>query len=204
MRQTKLEFRNRFLEKRKKMRLDEVRSRSHSVAENLTSLFKSIPEIVSWGGYRALPGEVDLDFQYQMYMKDGMPVAFPRVLDDRESILFFWATSLDRAADWEAHAWGIQQPNSGLEEVVPKTLHALVVPLLCCDRAGNRIGFGKGCYDRFLSGYDGWKIGVAFDWQISEEEIPSEKHDIAMDFIVCESDIIPCSSRSLKVGEKFT
>ncbi|GAB2458587.1 5-formyltetrahydrofolate cyclo-ligase [Hymenobacter qilianensis] len=46
--------------------------------------------------------------------------------------------------------WGIPEPVEA-EEMPPSVFDAVLVPLLACDLAGHRVGYGKGFYDRFLA-----------------------------------------------------
>ena len=68
-------------------------------------------------------------------------------------------------------------------------LDAAIVPGLAFDIAGNRLGYGKGAYDRLLSKWELVKIGACFDFQIAES-LPSDEHDLKMDLIVSEKRII--------------
>lgn len=65
----------------------------------------------------------------------------------------------------------------------------IIVPGSVFDRKGNRMGYGKGFYDRYLSEHGGIKIGLAFSFQVLEL-IESKEHDVPMDFIVTEKEII--------------
>ncbi len=94
--------------------------------------------------------------------------------------------------------YGIQEPVKSLIGVQPP-FHAplqqvWLVPGIAFDRSGNRLGRGKGFYDMLLEGADGVKIGVAYDCQIADA-IPSELHDISMDYVVTESQIIDTRRR---------
>lgn len=63
-----------------------------------------------------------------------------------------------------------------------------VVPLLGFNGSGYRIGYGKGCYDRFLKDRNIYKIGLAFDCQkINFAHYP---HDVALDCCVTETKVI--------------
>ncbi|MGN1098516.1 MAG: 5-formyltetrahydrofolate cyclo-ligase [Clostridia bacterium] len=62
----------------------------------------------------------------------------------------------------------------------------VLVPAVAVDRNKNRMGFGKGCYDRFLTDMDCVKAAVCFDFQIVEALEP-KPHDIKMDYIITES-----------------
>lgn len=62
------------------------------------------------------------------------------------------------------------------------SIDAAIIPGVSFDRHGNRLGRGKGYYDRFLKKLNTFKIGICFSFQISDE-IPHDEHDIAMDEI---------------------
>jgi 5-formyltetrahydrofolate cyclo-ligase len=73
-------------------------------------------------------------------------------------------------------------------------IKTIVVPMLAFDRAGHRLGYGAGYYDRFLSlNRDMKKIGVAFSCQ-EVSFVPSDENDISMDIIVTENEVIRCRS----------
>lgn len=83
----------------------------------------------------------------------------------------------------EMNAWGIEEPRSGLS-VMPHQLDAVLVPLLAFDVRGNRLGYGKGFYDRFLSGCrpDCLKIGISFFEAV--DSLPAESTDIPLDYCI--------------------
>ena len=77
--------------------------------------------------------------------------------------------------------WGITEPEYGIE-VPSKDIDMVIVPLLAFDKQGNRIGYGKGFYDRFLADCrpDVYKVGVSyFDPEESFEDI--DPFDIPLD-----------------------
>lgn len=91
-------------------------------------------------------------------------------------------------------AYGIYEP-SEIRPVSISHIDALIIPGLAFDRQGNRMGFGKGYYDRLLNDCTCPKIGLCYDFQLFDE-IPTEPHDIQMNFIITEKEIIT-------VGEKY-
>ncbi len=58
------------------------------------------------------------------------------------------------------------------------------------DRRGNRVGRGKGYYDRLLGSTRATKVGMGFDFQLLDEEIESEPHDVALDIVITENNHI--------------
>lgn len=65
----------------------------------------------------------------------------------------------------------------------------VIVPLRAFDRAKNRLGRGKGYYDRFLNSFIGKKIGLAFSVQ-EMPEVTCEAHDIKLDKIITDKEVI--------------
>jgi 5-formyltetrahydrofolate cyclo-ligase len=82
--------------------------------------------------------------------------------------------------------FGIREPAVGCIEIPLDDLDLVLVPGVAFDLRGRRLGRGRGFYDRLLENFRGKKIGIAFDEQITDE-IPSEKTDVKMDFILTPS-----------------
>jgi len=68
-------------------------------------------------------------------------------------------------------------------------LDLVIVPAIAYDIFGNRIGYGKGYYDRFLKAVTCLKIGIVYEFQLVES-IPIHKEDIPVDKIVTEKRVI--------------
>lgn len=84
--------------------------------------------------------------------------------------------------------YGILEPTSH-EKVEIKDIQLVIVPGVAFDTSCNRMGRGKGYYDRLLSESNAVKIGVAFSFQVVDE-VPVEPHDIPLDMVATESTII--------------
>ena len=76
---------------------------------------------------------------------------------------------------------GILEPD--WDEIFEGKIDLVIVPGIAFDPQKNRLGRGKGFYDRFFEKNVVLKIGVCFDFQLLES-IPHSKHDIKMDIIV--------------------
>ena len=72
----------------------------------------------------------------------------------------------------------------------PETKYdVILVPGLAFDRKGNRIGYGKGHYDKFLAGQDkAVKIGISYEFAVLDR-IPVESHDITLNYIISEEEL---------------
>lgn len=89
----------------------------------------------------------------------------------------------------EVNRWGIEEPKGG-EVINPQQLDAVIVPLLAFDKGGNRVGYGKGFYDRFLIACrpDCLIIGLSF-FEAVEKIADVEPTDIPLDFCITPSTI---------------
>ena len=78
--------------------------------------------------------------------------------------------------------FGNLEPKSGML-VPPESFDVMLVPLVAFDNSFNRLGYGQGYYDNYLSLTNCFKLGVAFGWQlVSNIEVSS--HDIKLDSVV--------------------
>ncbi len=77
--------------------------------------------------------------------------------------------------------WVFKKGAMGIEEPIGDKyigrIDLIVVPGIVFDKTGNRIGFGRGYYDRFLENYpDSVKVSIIYDFQLIEK-IEVEEHD---------------------------
>ena len=79
----------------------------------------------------------------------------------------------------------ILSPPYSAVNIVPKVL---LIPGLSFGHLGERMGRGKGFYDRYLETFSGIKVGLCFECQLTEN-IPLDAHDQKMNFIVTEKNI---------------
>ena len=76
---------------------------------------------------------------------------------------------------------GIWEPETQREYL--KTIDLAIVPGIAFDKKKNRMGRGKGYYDRYLQNKNIVKIGIGFDFQLLEN-LPVDAHDVALDIII--------------------
>lgn len=80
--------------------------------------------------------------------------------------------------------WGIPEPVDGIE-IKATSIDVVFIPLLAYDEKGNRIGYGKGFYDRFLSQCrpDVIKVGLSF-FSAEEKILDVDEHDVPLVYCV--------------------
>lgn len=116
----------------------------------------------------------------------GKAVAVP-VVDEGGAMVHSWIDSLDAAA-FVGGQLGTARPLA-MRPASPGEWTLTLVPLLAFDRAGYRLGYGKGHYDGLLAAGAGLAVGLAFACQ-ELPAIPREPHDMPLDLIVTEAGIV--------------
>ncbi|MDD6193452.1 MAG: 5-formyltetrahydrofolate cyclo-ligase [Lachnospiraceae bacterium] len=135
--------------------------------------------------YAAKSPEVTLDAVFAWALAQDKMVCFPRV--SGEEMDFYY---VENASDLIPGNFGVREP-AAYCQLATFTKAVCVVPGVAFDKTGNRMGYGKGYYDRYLSRSTAeiYKIGVCYDEQL-QDEIPAMGHDIKMDLVVSASNVI--------------
>jgi 5-formyltetrahydrofolate cyclo-ligase len=87
------------------------------------------------------------------------------------------------AADISTGKFDVREPSASCEEVPLEKFDLILVPGMAFDWNGNRLGRGRGFYDRLLSKTRSVKCGVGYDFQMVGK-IPAEPHDAKVNFVV--------------------
>ena len=94
-------------------------------------------------------------------------------------------------SDLTPSKWGIPEPEESEETLFTDFSDAVcIVPGMAFDLSGNRTGYGGGFYDRFLAAAKGiTSVGICYD-SLIYESVPTEPHDISVDYIITEKGIM--------------
>ena len=87
------------------------------------------------------------------------------------------------SADISTGYFGIREPVSNCPAIPLEKFDLILVPGVAFDWNGNRLGRGRGFYDRLLTKTSGLKCGVGYNFQLVGK-VPAEPHDVKMNFIV--------------------
>ena len=104
------------------------------------------------------------------------------------------AIAITPFTDFRTNKWGILEP-VGSHKV--DEIDLAIVPLVAYDGL-NRLGHGKGYYDRYLSAHDCYVIGLAFDCQ-KIDGLEAEQNDIPLDCLVTERRIVTCDGEEKNI-----
>ena len=97
-------------------------------------------------------------------------------------------------AGLQADRFGLLEPMGDDGQIIsPGGLDLVIAPGIAFDRLGNRIGFGGGYYDRFLTQTHAIRVGLAYAFQLADL-LPAESHDVRMDWLVTENEVISCQT----------
>lgn len=179
----KKEIRKRILEMMRKISKNDHTLMSRKIFENFVSLteYKNCWVLMT---YISFDNEPDTSYLISDALSRAKTVCVPLVdwkNFSMKPVQIFSKDDID-------YSLKIPQPFSEAY-IEPSEIDLIIVPGLAFDTSCNRLGRGKGFYDRFLSSCKGLKIGFAFDFQILET-IPVTSNDVKMDMVVTETKIL--------------
>lgn len=130
--------------------------------------------------YYPIKSEPSTLFLFDRAMEKGIQIAFPISITETFTLDFHTVQTLDSL---RTGAYGICEPplDAPRPKITDKTI--CIVPALSFDGNKNRLGYGKGFYDRFLSNFDGISIGITFSKLICKR-LPTDIYDIKVDKII--------------------
>ena len=142
---------------------------------------KNIGKII--GGYYPYNYEVDTINILEKFEKYKYKISLPKIKKNSQMNFFNWSTK----DPLTINKYGIPEPISN-KLTYPSII---LVPIVAFDKHFNRIGYGGGFYDRYIKKIKKNKkiltIGLAYSFQ-KVKEIPINKYDIKLDFIITEKD----------------
>jgi 5-formyltetrahydrofolate cyclo-ligase len=172
---SKSEIRTIIKERKSSVPLNELKTKSYGICLKLEQLehFKNSKIIVS---YWPLIKEVDITELNKKYCIDKT-ILLPVIIENNITLKQFTFEN-----EMEIGELGIKSP-VGKEFMDFDKIDLIIVPGIAFDAKGNRLGRGKGYYDRFLHKLRSYKIGICFDFQLFEQ-IPVDNHDYKVDEVI--------------------
>lgn len=194
----KAELRRAVIARRDALDLDLRAAKSAAICARLIELLGRLdaaaPHTVAI--YAAMGSEVDPAAFAAAAVKRGWRVAYPCMLSAIDAAACGQRMCMRAVAVGDApaapfiarptRAFAATDIDSGRFPIVPdETLDMIVVPLVAFDRAGARLGYGGGCYDRYLPTLrpDCHIVGIAFDEQ-RVDHVPTDTHDQPLPHII--------------------
>jgi 5-formyltetrahydrofolate cyclo-ligase len=182
---TKAELRATYLERRRALSPETAAAWSAEAVARLRGLAEMADASAYLLYLSSVGNELDTLRLAEELLREGRTVLVPVSRRDR-TLLWSRIEALSEVAPTR---FGILEPKAEfLRPTEPPAGSVAVVPGIAFTRQGARIGFGAGYYDRFLAGFAGAKLGLAYEMQIVEA-IPVEPHDVFMDAVVTEAGV---------------
>ena len=167
----KVEIRKVVMEERAQLSAEDFSFRQEAIIETLKNLLIPTQTIAS---FKAIPHRNEISLE----TLEGT-FAYPRVVSDKGIM------EMAQSTEFANSEWGIPEPVGG-SVLKPTDFDIVLIPLLAFDLNGNRVGYGKGFYDRYLLNCrpDCLKIGISlFDPVTLIQDM--EGHDIRLDIAIC-------------------
>ena len=177
---TKQKIRSKILLKLKKQEEEDRDNKSRLIKKKLfaTQVFKKAKIVMFYIAFR---GEVNTEEMIKEAKKIGKRITVPVCEKNRVTIRPCW---LDEHAHLKEGPYGVKEP--AVKKCIRlEDLDLVIVPGVAFDKKGNRLGRGKGFYDRFLSRLPEGisSLGLAFDFQILPS-IPASSHDVSVKKVI--------------------
>ncbi|MBK9295133.1 MAG: 5-formyltetrahydrofolate cyclo-ligase [Oligoflexia bacterium] len=183
-------WRSKMLETRSQLGPDKAAEFNRQICKNLLFVFAEAgvsKTRQTWASYKSFKWEADPNLAV-LETFEIIDWAFPR-LNECDLLDFYIPQKSD--ALWVKNKWGIWEPDPRTSKKIEiKNFNGILVPGLAFDKQGRRLGYGKGYYDKALSGFKGLKVGISYSLQVAGESLPNETNDVLMDLVVTESETI--------------
>ena len=180
-------IRKKHLEKRKSLSAESLGQKSKKLASLLfeTAEFKNARCIMA---FVSINGEPETRGIIEEAWRQGKKVCVPTTDFAANEMM---PVQINSFAELEEKKFGLPEPKSHEKKVAVGEIDLVLVPGVAFDERGNRIGYGKGFFDRFLAGSKVTAVGLCFEQHL-EKELPCEAHDCRVGKIVTEERVIGC------------
>lgn len=177
----KKELRQKYKALRRELSLEEIESNSLSIANKLLQL--DIWDRLYFHLFLTIEEQKEINTEFILQILAGKDKEIVVAKTDFNSIQMTHYLLTDNTK-FKKNEYNIPEPVDGIEVPVSK-IDVVFVPLLAFDTKGNRVGYGKGFYDKFLSQCqpETIKIGLSF-FEAEEEIIDVYTDDIRLDYCV--------------------
>lgn len=186
----KSEIRKVYLEKKESLTKSEVLILSEKIFHNFISKFQ-LKENQKVHCFLSIPdkGEVDTSLFLNYFFEHKIRVFVPKMMKGK-----LIALEINRDTPLIENSWGIKEP-AGNQDCGVEDYDYIVTPLLYADQFGNRVGYGKGFYDRFFSEISPKAIRVGVSFFPTKEEVEDiSEFDVPLNYLVTPTETLSFNS----------
>ena len=188
----KKQLRNEILKTRNLLSTDAIKQAEEQILSNLSKLsqFNAAKEIFCYFSFRS---EVPTGSIISDCLSKCKNVYIPVTVNETKEMII---SKYDFDTVLAPSSFGVPEPTSSSIRIGDRSLlDAAIMPGAVFDHSGYRIGYGAGYYDKFfaLTPKNIYKIALAYSFQVIDE-VPRDDHDVPVDCIVTEKEIIMCKN----------
>lgn len=177
----KKNIREEIIDKRNNLILDIKQNYDSLIFEEIinSEIYKKSKKIFT---YISFGSEVDTIKLINYSFSNNKEVYVPKINKQTKDMI---ALKIHNFNNMSVDKWGIIEPNSVDKTNIGTDFDLIIMPGIAFDKQGNRIGYGGGYYDKYISKLNNASnlLALAYDFQIIQD-IESESHDIKVDFIL--------------------
>ena len=154
----------------------------------LFARFLTLPELAGAETvllFHGMGAEPDTRGLIAALLAEGKRVALPRCRPGHT----LEARRIEMDSTLMRHPYGMDEPGEDCPLLLPGEVDLVLVPALCYDRAGFRLGQGGGYYDRYLAAFSGTAAGLCRA-EFLREQLPREEHDRPVDLVLTEEETL--------------
>lgn len=183
------ELRKKLLEQRKLLPESMLREWGEAMTNRLlhSAVFRSAKTVHCFSGVTS-KGEVSTALLIQTILDQDKILIMPRISRRSGHLEHHRVENL---SDLSENHWGILEPAPNPHAAAAPPPELIIVPGLAADLSGNRLGYGKGYYDRFLSGTAASRVMLVPEIFVLEH-LPAAPHDVPVHMLVTETRWVNC------------
>jgi len=180
----KSELRTYYRNKRKEFTSEQIEQMSQRILENLQRLY--LDDFKTFHLFQSIEkqNEVQTPKILAYLFHQNKKVVVPKV--EGEQLI---NCLIHPETKWTKGKFDVPEPMEW-DEISTQDIEVVFVPLLICDQKGNRIGYGGGFYDRFLSQTKPSTLKIGLNFFPPIEEIEAESFDVPLNYLVTPEEIV--------------
>ena len=165
---------------RKKFTQEEIEEQSLNIANQLLTL--PIWNFLNYHVFLTIQHQKEINTEYILHILQGKDknIIVPKVIENSSQMNHYL---LQDHTVLKPSSYGVPEPISGIK-INPQEVDVVFIPLLAYDIYGNRVGYGKGYYDRFLVQCNKNALFIGLSFFEPEEHIEVYTNDIALDYCI--------------------